>query len=247
LGRAHYGPPGGLPGPGLQGRREHAAWHAEGRKPLPSFDAELFHRFGHAAALVHQRSDDFVSPYRRQPLDLSTLIDQPLRAIRPFLAHRPADWAYVVSLSERVRAGILALAAEGLDWGVCHQDMTLDNVHVTPDGRVIFYDFDSGGPGWRSLDLQGIYEYALYNRNDHWDAFHCGYSEVRQLGRADLAAIPYFVLAYAFWGTHMAIFRSRWHGAYYLNEGYFDERIGQEGWWRQWESEHLPGRVEDPV
>jgi len=212
---------------------------AAGEQPLPPFNADLYHRFGRAAALIHQRSEGFVSSYPRHPLDLSLLIDQPLQAIRPFLSHRPADWAYVVNLREKLRAGVLALADEGLDWGICHHDMTLDNVHVTPDGRVIFYDFDSGGPGWRSLEFQGIYDSALYNQNDHWAAFLHGYSEVRQLSRADLAAIPYFVLAYATWGTHMDIVRSRWHGMSSVNDEYFEQRIGPQGWWRRWESEHL--------
>lgn len=172
------------------------AW-AEGVKPAPPFTADLFRRFGRAAALVHERSEGFVSPYPRRPLDFSTLLDGPLRTIEPFLAHRPEDWADVVNLGEKLRSGILTLAAEGLDWGVCHQDMTLDNVHMAPDGRVIFYDFDSGGPGWRSLEFQGVYDYALSNRNNHWDVFLAGYSEVRLLSPTDLAAIPYFVLAYA--------------------------------------------------
>lgn len=171
--------------------------YAEGVKPLPPFDADLYHRFGRAAALIHQRSEGFVSPYARRPLDLWLLIDRPLQAIRPLLSHRPSDWAYVVKLGEKLRARILTLVEEGLDWGVCHHDMTLDNVHVAPDGRVIVYDFDSGGPGWRALEVQGIYEDALYNQNDHWDAFLWGYSEIRQLSRADLAAVAYFVLACA--------------------------------------------------
>lgn len=214
--------------------------YAEGEKPREPFTADLYYRFGHAAGLVHERSADFVSPYPRRPLDLATLLDKPLQALEPFLAGRPDDWTYVVNLARRLRRGITDLAGAGLDWGPCHQDMTLDNVHVTADGRVTFYDFDSGGPGWRSLDFQGIYDHAMYNRNGHWDAFLAGYSEVRSLSDADLAAIPYFVLAYAFWGTHADIIRSQWDGVSFLDDEYFDHRMGSSGWWRQWEAKHLP-------
>ncbi len=154
--------------------------YAEGVKPRPPFSADLYHRFGRAAGLIHKWSDSFVSPYRRRPLDLSVLIDEPLDAIQPFLTHRPEDSAYVLGLSKKLRSGISDLDEAGLDWGVCHHDMSLDNVHLTPAGGVIFYDFDSGGPGWRSLDFQGVYHNAVYNQNDHWDAFVRGYTEIQQ-------------------------------------------------------------------
>lgn len=212
---------------------------AEGRKPEEPFTADLYYRFGFAAALVHDRSTDFVSLYPRRSLDLATLIDEPLSALEPYLSSRPEERAYVESLAARLRAGITNLATAALDWGVCHQDMTLDNVHVTPDNRIVFYDFDSGGPGWRSLDFQGIYDSAMYNQNGHWDAFLRGYSEVRRPSAADLEAIPYFVLAYGLWGAHADIIRSRWDGISFLTDEYFAKRMGPDGWWRQWEADHL--------
>lgn len=211
----------------------------KGRSPGPPFTADVLRLFGRGAGLIHAAADDFVSPYQRRNLDFVTLLDDPLRAVRPFLVHRPDDWVYVLRLSEKLRSGITRLARSGLDWGPCHHDMTLDNVHLTADGRVIFYDFDSGGPGWRSLDFQSVYDYSVYNQNDHWDAFLKGYSEVRSLGEADLAAVPYFVLVYGFWDLYAAIIRSRWAGVSFLNDEYFDERVGPNGWWRQWEGQHL--------
>jgi len=212
---------------------------AEGEKPTPPFTADLYHRFGHAAGLVHERSTDFVSPHPRRPLDLSTLIDEPLCTLEPYLVSRPDDRIYVLNLARKLRARITDLANAGLDWGVCHQDMTLDNVHLTIDGRIIFYDFDSGGRGWRSMDFQGIYDSAMYNRNDHWEAFLRGYTEIRRLSDEELNAIPYFVLAYALWGLHVDIIRSRWDGRSFLTDEYFSERMGPNGWWRQWETQHL--------
>jgi len=102
-------------------------------------------------------------PARDLSLDLSTLIDEPLCTLEPYLVSRPDDRIYVFNLARKLRARITDLANAGLDWGVCHQDMTLDNVHLTIDGRIIFYDFDSGGPGRRSMDFQGIYRSAMYN------------------------------------------------------------------------------------
>ena len=94
---------------------------------------------------------------------------------------------------------IAELACEGLDWGPIHGDATLDNLHVTADGRVILYDLDSGGPGWRAADLQGwAAGHAEYQ--GRWEAYLAGYSSIRPLGPADLLAAPYLILAWDIWG-----------------------------------------------
>lgn len=208
--------------------------HAEGAKPVPPFTAPLYYHFGRAAARMHQALNDFTSVHARVPLDLTYLIDRPLMALRPRLAHRADDWDFLVRFADKVRDCITILAARGLDWGVCHGDMTLDNLHVASDNRVIFYDFDSGGPGWRAYDLPGIYQFG---RGANWDAFLAGYTEVRPFGPADLAAVPYFAAANGLWSMGGRVRNwTAWSGAWLSTDTYFDEQLAQ---WREWDAAEL--------
>jgi Ser/Thr protein kinase RdoA (MazF antagonist) len=210
---------------------------APGEKPQPPFSTTLYRQFGRATAQLHAASDDFTSPHARDPLDLAMLIDRPLNTIAPHLGHRADDQAYLLGLGVRVRAHLLSLIATGLDCGVCHGDLSLDNVHVAPDGSLTFYDFDSGGPGWRASDPYGVYEYATMEQNGFWDAFLAGYTEVRQFGAADLAALPYFVVAQHFWDMgHETGFSMKRSGLWRASETYFDRKLA---FLRRWDVEQL--------
>lgn len=210
---------------------------APGEKPQPPFTTTLYHQFGRATAQLHAAADDFTSPHARDPLDLTLLIDRPLSTILPILRHRPDDQAYLRDLGTRVRARLHALIASGLDWGVCHGDLSLDNVHVTDDGNLIFYDFDSGGPSWRVSDPYGVYQYAVMEQNGFWEAFLAGYTEVRQFGSADLTALPYFVVAQHLWDMgHTLGFSAGRFGFWRANDAYFDRKLA---FLRQWEAEFI--------
>lgn len=221
----------------LEGPRYYVLYSfAEGDKPAPPFTEELYLRFGQATAQMHEASSDFTSPHRRRPLDLTHFLDQPLEALRPWLANRPTDWQILVKLAEKVRLRITSLA-KNLDWGPCHGDLSLDNLHITTAGEVIFYDFDSGGPGWRASDPYGVYRYARQGTETLWPAFLRGYRGVRAFGEADLTAVPYFAAAYSIEQLgHQARNWVRWGGLWLLNDTYID---GQLAALRHWDVEQL--------
>jgi len=167
--------------------------YAAGEKPQPPFSNDLYVRFGQAIAGMHQFSDDFVTSHARKPIDLAYLIDEPLQLILPLL-DQPAEF---LDMAMTIKRRITELPA--LDWGAIHGDATLDNLHVTDDGKIILYDFDSGGPGWRVLDLQG---WAIYHPEyrEKYEAFLSGYASVRPLHDQDLQASPLLALALEIWG-----------------------------------------------
>jgi len=208
--------------------------YAAGEKPARPFTTTLYHHFGRATASLHRALDDFTSPHARIPLDLAYLLDAPLGVLRPHLDRRGDDWMFLLRMADKIRSRIRTDAAMGLDWGVCHGDLSLDNLHVTADQRIIFYDFDSGGPGWRACDLYGV---SLCQSRENWPTFLDGYREVRPFGAADLAAIPYFVAVTGLWnmGHHLTNW-ARWSGQWRVTEEYFDRQIAR---WRQWDAEHL--------
>ena len=86
--------------------------------------------------------------------------------------------------AELIAAAEEWLSGRELDSGICHGDVSLDNLHVDGD-RIVFYDLDRAGNGPRAADLAGVAATA------HFDAFLDGYRSVRAFGAADVAAIPW--------------------------------------------------------
>jgi Ser/Thr protein kinase RdoA (MazF antagonist) len=79
-----------------------------------------------------------------------------------------------------------------LDWGICHGDLSLDNLHVGPDGQITLYDFDLACYGWRAWDVCTALGYAS---REHHDAYLRGYRSVRPFSPEELTAVPHFVAA----------------------------------------------------
>ena len=207
--------------------------HAEGSKPQ-SPSVSLYRAAGHALAQLHQASDGFRSPHPRRVQVTLVALDEALTLLLPRLIHSPDDHSYLLQLAGRTRDRLTALAAQGMDWGVCHGDVTLDNLHITADGRVVFYDFDSAGPGWRASDPYGVMMWLTRGKPEYWDAFLAGYEELRPLGEADRQALPWFV-------PLQVLDNLRWHltdwlsyrGSTALEEGYVESELAALQRWDQ--------------
>jgi len=175
--------------------------YADGQKPQPPFSNELYVAFGRAIAEMHKLSDDFVTEYNRKPLDLSAIIESPIKLALPHIKNGD-DRFFLQEIAQTITRKMNALPLSDLDWGPIHGDATLDNLHVTSDNQILLYDFDSGGPGWRAADLQG---WAYHNDpyTEKWEAFKQGYASVRQLRPLDLEAAPYLAVAWLIWGLQI--------------------------------------------
>jgi Ser/Thr protein kinase RdoA (MazF antagonist) len=136
----------------------------EGTKPQPPAGDELFRDFGRLIGRFHTAGAGFRSGHPRQADSLSSMLDEPLRAITPHLGGDHAD--RVAALAVRARK---ELSARELAWGIRHGDVTLDNIHRTDRGLVL-HDFDRAGPGWLAADLTGVHA------TEHWQAFAAGYA-----------------------------------------------------------------------
>ncbi|CAN5666602.1 phosphotransferase enzyme family protein [soil metagenome] len=191
----------------IDGRQRQAVLfrYADGAKPQPPFSAEMYYHEGMATAALHRAADDFTSNHHRRPLDLAYLIDQPLALVRSLDIDSSTKQA-ILDFGARLRERIEAFAGRGLDWGVCHGDLTFDNFHLTHDGETVWYDFDSGGPGWRAIDLQG-WAASQPDRVQDQQAFLQGYREVRALDDNDVAASPYLAAALELWGVQVDLER----------------------------------------
>jgi Ser/Thr protein kinase RdoA (MazF antagonist) len=158
---------------------------------------------GRLLAAVHNAGDDFVSRHPRFRLDLGYLVDAQLELLRPFLDDRPAAWSGLEGVARRLQARAREAVA-GLDWGVCHGDVSGGNIHVGDDGTATVFDFDLAAPGWRAYDLAAV-AWISWNRREPtiWEAFLDGYSGERSLTPADVAAVPLFHPLRRLWSLGM--------------------------------------------
>lgn len=166
-----------------QGTRRAAvlyAW-APGEKPAPG--RETYLQLGAAAARIHAAADGFVSQHPRERYDRAMLIDIQQQRLEPYL-RRAGVWQRFSALADRMRD---AISDPHLDFGVCHMDLTLDNVHVL-NGSMTVFDFDSAAEGWRANEAHGVLRFSQEAFADWLE----GYRFFRPFAEADERAARAF-------------------------------------------------------
>lgn len=177
---------------------------ARGSKPNPPFSMNDYEKLGATTAKIHKVSDGFESSYKRQTLDVNYLINNPLVIIEKNC--EPKMFTFFKMVADRLKVELKRFEKNGLDTGVVHDDVTFDNLHIDENGEIIFYDFDSGGVGYRALDLQG---WAVFDKETatRQEAFIKGYRTIREINDNDVFASPYLHVANEFWGTGLDLDR----------------------------------------
>jgi Ser/Thr protein kinase RdoA (MazF antagonist) len=166
----------------LDGRQRIAVlfgW-APGSKPVPG--DKTYGLLGEAAGRIHRAADGFPPSSTREDFDAATLIDDQLRRMRDLLEHA-GRWRSASALGERMKE---RLAPTALDRGICHMDLTLDNVHLAE--QLTVFDFDSAGLCWRAIEPWGV----LRLSPAYFAAWVAGYRRIRAFGPADEQAVAAF-------------------------------------------------------
>ncbi|MDF2626253.1 MAG: hypothetical protein K0R39_84 [Symbiobacteriaceae bacterium] len=186
-----------------------------------SYEPDEGYRYGQVVAAMHDAMDTFETDLPRFRLELDHLLERPLAGIRPF-AERLGRWAYLSDFGDWLRARITE-AESALTRGICHGDLHGHNVHQTADRALTIFDFDCGGPGYRSYDLT-VFRWAVsrHGKNDEpWEAFLRGYRTVRPVAEADLALVPVFVALRTLWLIGLQVEQLSLRGTAYV-QGFVD-------------------------
>lgn len=156
---------------------------APGVKPEPSRETYLL--LGATAARIHEAADTFDASPPRVRYDTDLLIDAPLQRMQGQL-NVVGRWKAALALADRLKQ---RLAEERLTRGLCHIDLTLDNVHRDGDAMVAF-DFDSAGECWRAFEPYGVLLFSA----DYFRDWLEGYRSVRRFSKIDEAAVATFAI-----------------------------------------------------
>jgi Ser/Thr protein kinase RdoA (MazF antagonist) len=154
-----------------------------GRKPGRS--RTTYSHLGRVAALIHQAADTFTSELPREQYTTATLLDEQLERMQEPLVASGQRQA-VVDLAERLRQRI---SRPTLDYGVCHMDLTYDNVHLDDNALTVF-DFDSAGRCWRAYEPCRVLKLS----EDFFRTWLDAYRSVRSFSHDDETAVAAFVL-----------------------------------------------------
>jgi len=176
-----------------EGERQLVLFNRVQGEPI-TWTTERAYRAGSLLARIHAASNDFEHDNCRPCMDLDYLIELPMAAVEPYLAHRLADWEYLQEAAARLHARARAAIRDGLEWGVCHGDFCGDNIHITANEQLAIFDFDFCGPGWRVYDFVDIRRKTqAEEQRPTWDSFVQGYSETRQIALVNFESVGLFV------------------------------------------------------
>jgi Ser/Thr protein kinase RdoA (MazF antagonist) len=164
-------------------------------------DEQHVYAYGQSAATFHLATRDFSPSFAAGLLDHKQLLDEPLVLIRPFFADQPTEWTYLEALARKLRHHIQSLAAQGLEMGVCHNDLHGANAHIDSQDRVTFFEIEECRPGYYAYELAVLRwsEKTNTQLTTLFPAYIKGYTERRPLKEIDLAALPLFVAARHLW------------------------------------------------
>lgn len=154
---------------------------ASGAKPKP--ELSNYTLIGRAAAQIHEAADTFTSELAREKYDAHELIDDQLERMKIPL-EESGQYQRVFDLSERMRK---IITNPSLDYGIIHNDLTLDNVHL--DGNILtVFDLDSAAESWRAAEPWGV----LRASEDRFTAWLDGYRSIRDFSQDDEKAVAAF-------------------------------------------------------
>ena len=173
-------------------------------EPLRLKDRQgTFRSFGEELARLHATSDAWTKPasFVRKSWDLEGFVGERPQWGRfwenPALTKEQSE----IFLAMRRKARQILGPHRQLDFGLIHADLVPENVLIDGD-RVIFIDFDDGGPGFRLYDFAT----ALLRHKEEPDyeqleqAFIKGYRSLREI---DTELLPLFLVikacAYVGW------------------------------------------------
>jgi len=209
-----------------EGLRHAVLFHWVGGRAPCYTDASQAAQFGRHLAMLHTAADTLAPNAARPRIDAQCLLYSPVELIRPRMRQIPVAAARLEALAERLRARLDGAQQELRDWGFCHGDMHAGNTRIDAD-RMVSFDFDACGAGWRIYDLASYKWHARLHGVEQvaWAPFVDGYLEMRPQIASSLGHIGLFTILRHLWITGQLIVFSSVMGRGLLSEDFFESLV----------------------
>lgn len=191
-----------------EGKRYFALFSYADGEQMSLTNQEHLYQCGAAMASIHAASNNYVSEYERQEMNLEFLVDRPVAKIKRFWAEDSRQNMDVIMTSaEEAKEEILALIENEEytedSWGPIGGDFHSSNTRFDEHNNPTFFNFDLCGPGWRAYDIATflLNTNLMHASTDYSEAFFAGYYSVRQLSQNEHAAISPFLTIRRIWLT----------------------------------------------
>ena len=171
-------------------------------------DTEQLFSCGAAMARIHLISNQYQSPYKRQPMNLEYLVDKSVEQIkRLWDKSRADDLDLVITSANEAKEEMLTLLRNEEQtpdsWGPIGGDFHNVSTRFDSKGVPTFFNFDLCGPGWRAYDIASflLNTNLMHKSEEQSEAFFAGYYSERPLSRNEHAAISPFLTIRRIWLT----------------------------------------------
>ncbi|RVU84525.1 homoserine kinase type II (protein kinase fold) [Leucothrix sargassi] len=210
-----------------EGKRHGAVFsYAEGQPPDSNATAEQFTLLGRTVAMLHNDTENFRSPFKKDSLDLEHLVDRSLLVIKPYLSCSQCDFLASVALT--LKNNLEELDSEKLSQVVCIGDVNMTNFHLTEDSKITLFDFDQCGYGQRAFEIGKFFSSIKpeHKKAQVKQAFLKGYESVCALSESERRAVPYYELASVIWVMSIRVDNAEKVGHSALEAAFWCKRIG---------------------
>lgn len=197
----------------------------QGHAPAYTDPAET-RQLGSSVARLHAAGDSLAPNPALRCLDFDYLVNQPLRHIRQRVKYLPSITARLNALADRMCRRFDKANASLADWGFCHGDIWSNNA-LLDGNRLVIFDFDWCGSGWRVLDIAAFRWHTRYVGVEQvaWRPFIEGYLKVRPEGVRLLECVPLFMIIRHLWVLSIWIGLAEETGISAHSESYFAKSL----------------------
>lgn len=203
--------------------------YAMGTVATGDLDTTQAHLLGQTVAKIHRCSQEFYSPFNRQPLTLDYLLDDSLAIIVPFLKPNPQDLNELLEIATQIKQKLENLPINSPYWSVCWGDPHSGNVHFTTDNQLTLFDFDQCGYGWRIFDVAKFLQVSMQGGLSRRvrEGFIQGYEAVETLTTSEMDSLQALTQTAYIWSWAISLNATQFYDYCRLDSGYFRQRLGQ--------------------
>lgn len=161
----------------------------------PVLPAETHSQVGQIMARFHSLTQD--QQLNRADYTPEVLLVDPLQKLSAFLGSHSEEMNFMRSAQAYLLKELADADIPQIRKGIVHLDIWPDNLHITKDNKVTFFDFDFCGNGWLCLDIAyyilQLHNTEKYEATDYQpkvDAFIAGYESVTPLSPEEKRLLP---------------------------------------------------------